>query len=114
MLVVAALLGPPSATAQEVRQPTEPPNKYDQWEEFPPAWEKALRTLGDDTLYLLTSPLRLTPESALTVAGVGAGIAGIAFADCPSERRSRRIATTACGTRPMTSPSWATRAFSWR
>ena len=82
-VIVAALLGPPSATAQEARQPTEAPNKYDQWEQFPPAWEKALRTLGDDTLYLLTSPLRLTPESALTVAGVGAGIAGIAFADRP-------------------------------
>src|SRR2546426_1438817 len=44
-------------------------------EQFPPAWEKALRALGDDTLYLLTSPLRLTPESALILGGIAAGVA---------------------------------------
>src|SRR6266849_2568076 len=80
-LIIAALAGPAIATAQETRAPTEAPNKYDEWEQFPPAWEKALRTLGDDTLYLLSSPLRLSPESALVVAGIGAGIAGLAFAD---------------------------------
>jgi len=80
-LIIAALAGPAIATAEETRAPTEAPNKYDEWEQFPPAWEKALRTLGDDTLYLLSSPLRLSPESALVVAGVGAGIAGLAFAD---------------------------------
>ena len=58
---VAALAGPLAATAQELRQFAETSAKHDAWEQFPPAWEKALRTVGDDTLYLLTSPLRLTP-----------------------------------------------------
>jgi len=80
-LIVAALAGPTIATAQEASPPAEAPNKYDEWEQFPPAWERALRTLGDDTLYLLSSPLRLSPESGLVVLGIGAGIAGIALAD---------------------------------
>ena len=86
-LVVADLTGPAVAIAQETPaakdEPTakEAPHKYDEWELFSPDWEKALRALGDDTLYLLSSPLRLSPESALVVAGVGAGIVGIAFAD---------------------------------
>ena len=48
---------------------------------FPPAWETALKTLGDDTLYLLTSPLRMRGEDALVVGGVGAGIGGLLFLD---------------------------------
>src|SRR5437763_2916355 len=80
-LIVAALAGPAIATAQEASPPAEAPHKYDEWELFSPDWEKALRALGDDTLYLLSSPLRLSPESALVVAGVGAGIVGIAVAD---------------------------------
>ena len=82
-LMIAALAGPATAIAQEARAPTETPHKYDEWELFPPSWEKALRTLGDDTLYLLSSPLRLSPESTLVLAGVGAGIAGLALADRP-------------------------------
>src|SRR2546425_3078667 len=79
---LALSLAPLAASAQ---QPT-PPEKeqrpaWDTSEQFPPAWEKALRALGDDTLYLLTSPLRLTPESALVLGGIGAGVAGVALAD---------------------------------
>ena len=79
---LALSLAPLAASAQ---QPT-PPEKeqrpaWDASEQFPPAWEKALRALGDDTLYLLTSPLRLTPESALVLGGIGAGVAGLALAD---------------------------------
>lgn len=53
----------------------------DQWEQFPPVWEKALRTLGDDSLYLLTSPLRFDFESGLVTGGIVAGIVGLSFAD---------------------------------
>src|SRR5437899_4974812 len=79
---LALSLAPLAASAQ---QPT-PPEKeqrpaWDTSEQFPPAWEKALRALGDDTLYLLTSPLRLTPESAFVLGGIGAGVAGLALAD---------------------------------
>ncbi len=51
------------------------------WERFPPTWEAALRTTGDDALYLLTSPLRLTPERALIVGAIGAGIGGLSLGD---------------------------------
>jgi membrane-associated phospholipid phosphatase len=53
----------------------------DSWEQFPPAWEKALRTTGDDSLYLLTSPLRLDLGSVLVTGGIVAGIAGLSLAD---------------------------------
>lgn len=81
----AVLVAPPTAGAQQAAPVTMPP-AHDQWEQFPPAWERALRTLGDDTLYLLTSPLRVTPENALIVGGIGAGIAGLALADRPIRR----------------------------
>lgn len=50
-------------------------------ERFPPAWEAALRTTGDDALYLLTSPLRLGPTEALVVGAIGAGVGGLSLAD---------------------------------
>ena len=79
--LLAVLAGPTVAVAQQARPPAEAPAAHDEWEQFPPAWEKALRTLGDDTLYVLTSPLRLTPESTLVVGGIGAGLAGLALPD---------------------------------
>lgn len=57
------------------------PQPTDSWEQFPPTWEKALKTLGDDSLYLLTSPLRLDLESGLVTAGILAGVVGLSFAD---------------------------------
>src|SRR5256712_6679226 len=88
-------LAPLAASAQQVAPPerrsaapaaaespeTEQRPAWDTSEQFPPAWEKALRALGDDTLYVLTSPLRLTPESALILGGIAAGVAGLALAD---------------------------------
>ncbi|HKB26203.1 MAG TPA: phosphatase PAP2 family protein [Methylomirabilota bacterium] len=53
----------------------------DSWEQFPPTWEKALKTLGDDSLYLLTSPLRFDLESGLVTAGILAGVVGLSLAD---------------------------------
>ncbi len=64
----------PERAAAE-RKPT------DSWEQFPPAWEKALRTIGDDAFYLLTSPLRFDLESGLVTGGIMAGIAGLSLAD---------------------------------
>ncbi len=89
-LIVALALGlvaaPLAAEAQQSGNVPETGSlsttaRADPSEQFPPAWEKALRSLGDDTLYLLTSPLRLTPESALVVGGIAAGIAGLSLAD---------------------------------
>jgi hypothetical protein len=77
--LIAVLSAPLVGCAQEPL-PAAPP-AWDTSEQFPPAWEKALRTLGDDSLYLLTSPLRLSPESALVVGGIGVGIVGLGFAD---------------------------------
>ena len=54
------------------------PNPY---EEFPRAWAEAMKTLGDDSLYLLTSPLRLTGEQALVAGGIGAGVGGLFLLD---------------------------------
>ncbi len=68
--------GEPDRPASDVGQ-----GATDSWEQFPPAWEKALRAVGDDAVYLLTSPLRFDTESALVVGGLGAGIAGLALAD---------------------------------
>jgi len=80
-LILASLAVPPFALAQQTRPPGGVPAQHDQWDQFPLAWENALRTLGDDTLYVLTSPARLTPETAVIVGGIGAGIAGLALAD---------------------------------
>src|SRR2546430_3725250 len=81
-VTLALSLAPLAANAQQAAPPeTERRPAWDTSEQFPPAWEKALRALGDDTLYLLTSPLRLTPESALVLGGIGAGVAGLALAD---------------------------------
>src|SRR5437016_10099128 len=81
-VTLALSLAPLAASAQQAApSETEQRPAWDTSEQFPPAWEKALRVLGDDTLYLLTSPLRLTPESALILGGIGAGIAGLALAD---------------------------------
>ena len=66
---------PDQATASAEQKST------DSWEQFPPAWEKALRTIGDDSFYLLTSPLRFDLESSLVTGGVMAGIAGLSLAD---------------------------------
>ena len=81
-VTLALSLAPLAASAQQATPPEkEERPAWDTSEQFPPAWEKALRALGDDTLYLLTSPLRLTPESALVLGGIGAGVAGLALAD---------------------------------
>src|SRR3989475_1784942 len=81
-VTLALSLAPLAASAQQAA-PAEKEQRpaWDTSEQFPPAWEKALRTLGDDTLYLLTSPLRLTPESALILGGIAARVAGLALAD---------------------------------
>src|SRR5213593_1726986 len=81
-VTLALSLAPLAASAQQAAPPEkEQRPAWDTSEQFPPAWEKALRALGDDTLYLLTSPLRLTPESALILGGIAAGVAGLALAD---------------------------------
>src|SRR5437867_9973494 len=81
-VTLALSLAPLAASAQQATPPEkEERPAWDTSEQFPPAWEKALRAFGDDTLYLLTSPLRLTPESALVLGGIGAGVAGLALAD---------------------------------
>src|SRR3989449_9267226 len=81
-VTLALSLAPLAASAQQAAPAeTEQRPAWDTSEQFPPAWEKALRTLGDDTLYLLPSPLRLTPESALILGGIAAGVAGLALAD---------------------------------
>src|SRR2546428_3371597 len=81
-VTLALSLAPLAASAQQAAPAeTEQRPAWDTSEQFPPAWEKALRALGDDTLYLLTSPLRLTPESALILGGIAAGVAGLALAD---------------------------------
>src|SRR2546426_4136740 len=75
-VTLALSLAPLAASAQQAAPAeTEQRPAWDTSEQFPPAWEKALRALGDDTLYLLTSPLRLTPESALILGGIAAGVA---------------------------------------
>src|SRR3989454_10493828 len=81
-VTLALSLAPLAASAQQAA-PAEKEQRpaWDTSEQFPPAWEKALRALGDDTLYLLTSPLRLMPERALVLGGIGAGVAGLALAD---------------------------------
>ncbi len=66
--------GSPAGKPASERQP-------DPSEKFPPAWEAALKTTGDDALYLLTSPLRLTGETALVVGLIGAGIGVISTRD---------------------------------
>src|SRR2546422_11652183 len=80
-VTLAISLAPLAASAQQAA-PSETAQRpaWDTSEQLPPAWDKALRVLGDDTLYLLTSPLRLTPESALIL---GCGRAGPA---APSPR----------------------------
>lgn len=50
-------------------------------EEFPRAWAEAAKTFGDDSLYLLTSPLRLTGEQALVVGSIGAGVGTLFLLD---------------------------------
>lgn len=64
--------GPAGKSAPEFLNPSE---------RFPPAWEAALLTTGDDALYLLTSPLRLTGEKALIIGAIGVGIGGLSLAD---------------------------------
>ena len=79
-----ALLAPVSSVAAADRQnPAQEvlTESVDLSDRFPPAWEAALRTTGDDALYLLTSPLRLTAETALIVGAIGAGIGGLSLAD---------------------------------
>jgi membrane-associated phospholipid phosphatase len=66
----------PTAPAPALAQ-----KKTDAWEEFPAAWEKALRTLGDDSLYLLTAPARFDVESGLVTTAIVGGIVGLSFAD---------------------------------
>jgi membrane-associated phospholipid phosphatase len=83
VLVLAALAAPRLAWAgDEPSAAAVPPlEATDQWEEFPRQWESGLRTAGDDTLYLLTSPLRLTTQDALVGGGVLLGIAGLSLLD---------------------------------
>lgn len=64
--------GPAGKSSSESSSPSE---------RFPPAWEAALKTTGDDALYLLTAPLRLTWEKALIVGAIGAGIGVISLRD---------------------------------
>src|SRR5437867_3353577 len=79
-LMIAALVGPAISTAQEPRAPTETPHKYDEWELFPPSWEKALRTIGEDTREatgnskLLAAALVATEAQVLTL-GLTEGMA---------------------------------------
>ncbi len=54
---------------------------HDEWERFPAQWAKAAKTTGDDALFLLTSPLRLTLPETLAVGAIGAGIGGLFLAD---------------------------------
>ena len=80
----------PAAAADPAGLTEQPgPASSDPWERFPPAWEAALRTTGDDALYLLTSPLRLTPEKAAIVGAIGAGIGGLSLADRAIRKEAR-------------------------
>ena len=74
LLLCLAVLPPGAASGQEK------PSLQDR---FPPPWDFALRPLGDDSLYLLTSPLRMTGEDVLVVGGVGALIGGLLLVDRP-------------------------------
>jgi membrane-associated phospholipid phosphatase len=57
---------------------------------FPHEWDAALKRVGDDFLYLLTAPLRLTGEEMVMVAGIGAGIGGLLLADSSIHDELRR------------------------
>ncbi len=70
--------------------------------EFPPAGETTLKTIGDDTLYLLTSPLRVTLPEALAGGGIALAVGGLALLDgeirdAAKHRRSDTIGETASG-----------------
>lgn len=59
-------------------------------EEFPRAWSDTAKRLGDDSLYLLTSPLRLTGEQAIVIGAVGAGVGGLFFLDWDIRKEIQR------------------------
>ena len=47
----------------------------------PESFSKGFKALWDDSIYLLTSPTRMTSRDALVVGGVVAGIGGVIAAD---------------------------------
>lgn len=80
VLLALEVAGP--AVAEEPKNPSEETALAERLaDRFPPAWEAAALTLGDDALYLLTSPLRIGPTEALIVVGIGAGIGTLSLAD---------------------------------
>lgn len=86
MLIPGSPVGAADRQSPAPKASTESSNPADR---FPPGWETALRTTGDDALYLLTSPLRLTAETALIAGAIGAGIAGLALVDRPIRNEVR-------------------------
>jgi len=81
VVALCILLSCHSPVGAEDRDDPARKSAADAWERFPSSWETALRTTGDDALYLLTSPLRLTPKTALIAGGIAAGIGGLSLAD---------------------------------
>src|SRR5438477_10235887 len=79
-LLVPGLVTP--ATAQE-RAPilTTEGHSLQPWEHEDHGWERGFKILGDDFLYLITSPLRPTVEGVLIAGAIGAGIGGFALLD---------------------------------
>jgi membrane-associated phospholipid phosphatase len=55
-------------------------------------WERGFKILGDDAVYLATSPFRLTPEGLLITGLIAAKVAGVAVGDktIRNELRDRR------------------------
>src|SRR5204863_9578576 len=70
------------ATAQE-RAPvlTTEGHSLQPWEHEDHGWERGFKILGDDFLYLITSPLRPTVEGVLTAGAIGVGVGGFMLLD---------------------------------
>ena len=87
-IIVVVVLGAlvvgvmPPATAQENTPAlTAEGRSLQPWEHDDHGWERGFKILGDDFLYLITSPLRPTVEGVLTAGAIGVGVGGFMLLD---------------------------------
>ena len=83
VVLCVLVFGPLSPAAAQERSPvlTNEGHSLEPWEHEDHGWERGFKILGDDFLYLITSPLRPTVEGVLTAGAIGAAIGGFALLD---------------------------------
>jgi len=81
--ICAVLFAPCGPAVAQERAPalTTEGRSLQPWEHEDHGWERGFKILGDDFLYLITSPLRPTVEGVLTAGAIGVGVGGFMLLD---------------------------------